>query len=180
MATLQTTTINGDLTGSTAILDQQSDMSEWYRLNHCICPADPAPAPSDCRGTGLAFLHVRTPIPAENNRGLGWNPYMIEVVGYHTYSGERFHDFAAIVNNNGYNNDFYGSQIKINRGNAASSPFVYRSASTYGGSRRLCFAVGKVSCCCTGYLWVRWNLLAGFRTDHPWGTFHASSNTAYW
>ena len=177
----QNTTINGNMLGSTAILDQQSDKTEWYQMNHCICPGDPAPAPSDCRGTGLAYLHVRTPIPADASAGMGWNPYMLEVVGYHTYSGEKFHDFKAVVNTTGDgNNTFYGSYIRVNRGNAGSSPYVYRSANTYGGVRRMCFAVGKVSCCCTGNLWIKIWTNAGYRADYAWGSWHSNSNTAYW
>lgn len=177
MANLVSSTFSGNLTGASFVLDGQSDMSEWYKLSHCICDGS---ANSDCLGTGYAYLHVRTPIPTKIADGMGWNPYILEVTGYHTYSGEYFHNFKAVVNTNGYNDDFYGSNVVINRGNAASSPYVYESASTYGGKKRLCFAVGKVSCCCTGYLWVRWWTNAGKRTDYSWGTFHANSNTAYW
>ena len=183
MANLQATTVAGNVTGTSYILDNSTDISEWYKLSHCICPGS---GPSDCLGTGLAYLHVRTPLPTTIAEGMGWNPYMLEVVGYHTYSAECFHDFRAIVNTNGYDDTWYGNQVRINRSGAgglmtpASSPYVYRSASTYGGKTRLCFAVRKYSCCCTGYLWVRWWTNAGKRADYSWATFHSDSQTAYW
>jgi hypothetical protein len=174
------TTINGNFTSSTAILDGQSDMTEWYQLSHCVCPS--SDGTSDCIGNGRAFLHVRTPIPTEQ-ASVGWAPYLLEVVGYHTYSGERWHDFKAIVNtafDNGAGGigSFYGSYIRVNTGNANSQPYVYRSAGTYGGSRRMCFAIGKVSCCCTGNLWVRIWQNGGFRAAHPWATETANTNNA--
>lgn len=177
MASLQSTTLSGNLTGASYILDQNTDMSEWYKISHCICPGDPAPAPSDCRGTGLAYLHVRTPIPTKIADGMGWNPYILEVVGYHTYSGECFHDFKAVVNTNGYNDGFYGSYVRVDKSLSTSNPWVYESASTYGGKNRLCFAVRKVSCCCTGYIWIRWWTNAGKRTDYSWATWHSDSGT---
>ena len=184
MASLQSSTISGNLTGANYILDNSTDMSEWYILSHCICDGSQI---SDCLGTGHPWLHVRTPLPTKIADGMGWNPYIIEVVGYHTYSAECFHDFKAIVNTNGYDDTFYGSAVRINRSGAggamtpASSPYVYESSTTYGGKKRLCFAVRKISCCCTGYLWVRWWTNAGKRTDYSWATFHSNSGTtAYW
>jgi hypothetical protein len=103
---------------------------------------------------------------------------MLEVVGYHSYSGERWHDFKAIVNTTGDgNNTWYGSQIRVNTGNAASNPYVYRSTSTYGGYRRMCFAIGKISCCCTGNLWVRVWTNSGFRSQYAWATETADTNS---
>jgi hypothetical protein len=180
MATFNTdTTIAGDLTNSSAILDGQSDTTEWYQLNHCVCPA--ADGTSDCIGNGRAFLHVRTPWPTEQS-AVGWAPYLLEVVGYHTYSGERFHDFKAIVNTAfdsgaGGIGSFYGSYVRVNTGNAASQPYVYRSDNSYGGSRRMCFAIGKVSCCCTGNLWVRIWTNSGFRSNFAWATTTGDNNS---
>ena len=177
MAILQSTTVSGTVKGQSFLLDGQSDVSEWYQLNHCVCPA--SDGTSDCIGNGRAYLHVRTPIPADAAAGMGWNPYMLEVVGYHSYSGERFHDFKAIVNTTGDgNNTFGGSYIRVNSGNAASNPYVYRSNNTYGGYRRMCFAVGKISCCCTGRLWVRWWTNSGYRTNYAWATDTADTNNA--
>ena len=170
------TTVNGNFTSNTALIDGQSDMTEWQQLSHCVCPA--ADGTSDCIGNGRAYLHVRTPWPADAPAGVGWAPYMLEVVGYHSYSGERWHDFKAIVNTTGDgNNTWYGSQIRVNTGNAASNPYVYRSTSTYGGYRRMCFAIGKISCCCTGNLWVRIWTNSGFRSSYAWATTTGDDNS---
>ena len=96
--------------------------------------------------------------------------------------GERFHDFKAIVNTAydsgaGGIGSFYGSYVRVNTG-SNSNPNVYRSASSYGGSRRMCFAIGKVSCCCTGNLWVRIWTNSGFRASYAWATETADTNTA--
>lgn len=175
MANLRQTTA-GKTTVTGAVLPSQINSSEWIKLSHCVCPAPDGT--SDCIGNGRPYLHVRTPIPADNAAGnIGWIPWLLEVTGYHTYSGERFHDFKAVVNNNGYDDSFYGSQVRVNRGNGNSQPYVYRSSSTYGGYRRLCFAVGKISCCCTGYLWVRaWYQLT-HRISYPWATTTADTNS---
>jgi len=177
MANLVTTTVNGNVSAST-ILDTQADTSEWYNISHCICDGS---ANSDCIGTGHAFLHVRTPWPTDNAAGVGWNPYMMEVIGYHTYSGEYFHDWTAVVNTTGdAGNTFYGSNIRINRSLSSSDPYVYASANTYGGYKRLCFSMRKMTCCCAGLFWVRMrqNGAGGFRTQYPWATFHNPSQTA--
>lgn len=177
MANLVTTTVNGNVSATT-ILDTQSDTSEWYKLGHCVCDGS---AYSDCLGTGYNYLHVRTPWPINSSAGMGWNPYILEVVGYHTYSGERFHDWVAVVNTNGYTETgFYGSYVRINRSLTTSDPYVYASSNNYGGYQRMCFSMLKVSCCCTGFFWVRvrQNGAGGYRTQYPWATFHNNSQTA--
>lgn len=171
MANLVTSTINGDLAAPTHILDGQSDMSEWYKLYHCADAPDASPAYS------AGYLHVRTPIPTKIADGMGWNPYILEVTGYHSYGGEYFHNFKAIVNTHGDNDVFYGSQVRIDRGSSGSQPYVYESSSTYGGKKRLCFSVGKMGCCCVGFLWVRWWTNAGKRTDFAWATTGGASRT---
>ncbi len=175
MANLQATTVNGNVS-ATALLDSQADISEWQQIGHCVCDGSSI---SDCLGTGHPWLHVRTPWPVNSSAGMGWNPYMLEVVGYHSYSGECFHDWVAVVNTNGYTEDgFYGSNIRINRSTTASDPYVYASANAYGGYKRMCFSMRKISCCCTGNFWVRvrQNGLA-YRTQYPWATFHNASQT---
>ena len=176
MATLQSSSV-GTLRVTGHLHDTQSNASEWIKLSHCVCPAPDGT--SDCIGNGRAYLHVRTPIPADATiGGIGWIPYMLEVTGYHTYSGERFHDFRAIANTTGDgNNNWYGSQVRVNRGNANSNPYVYRSSSTYGGYRRMCFAVGKVSCCCTGYLWIKFWYQRGYKANFPFATTTADTNS---
>lgn len=180
MANLQATTVSGTLSAN-SILDTQTDSSGWIQLGHCICPGDPAPAPSDCRGTGHAWLHVRTPWPINSSAGMGWNPYMMQVVGYHSYSGECFHDWTAIINTNGYTEEgFYGSNIRINRtvSGYASDPYVYASTNTYGGYKRMCFSMRKISCCCTGNFWVKvMQNGVSYRDQYPWATWHDASQT---
>lgn len=187
MAQLKTTVISGDIAGSSYVIDNSLEKSEWVKLSHCICNDTEI---SDCKGTGLPWLHVRTPLGTDNADGVGWNPYIIEVVGYHTYSAECFHDFKAVVNTNGYSqtrdpvngNAFYGSQVRVNNTGtgplqSASSPYIYESNETYGGTNRLCFAVRKVSCCCTGILWVRFWKNGQMSRTYTWGTFHADYDT---
>jgi hypothetical protein len=174
MANLQATTISGDLTSNFEVFDTTADISPWKKITHCVSNAKGA----DNQGTGLAYIHVRTPISTENFSGLGWNPYIMEVTGYHTYSGERFHDWKAVVNTNNDNNGFYGSNIRVDKSLKPSDPYVYQSANTYGGARRLCFSMLKYSCCCTGYFWVRFWKNAGYRDDYPWATDHDNSQTA--
>ena len=67
--------------------------------------------------------------------------------------------------------------IGVNTGNANSQPYVYRSDNTYGGSRRMCFAIGKISCCCTGNLWVRIWTNSGYRSAYPWATTTGDTNS---
>lgn len=175
MASLQSTTVNGLLTvtGNT-VRSGNSNITPWTQLYHC---AD-ADSTAECNPTySCGWLHVRTPIPADNV-AMGWNPIILEVVGYHTYSGEYVEDFKALLNTNGYNNDWYGSQIKVND-SYQTTPFVYRSTSTYGGYTRVCFAVQKIGCCCTGNLWVRWWNRSDLWQDYPWATTARNSNTAY-
>lgn len=179
MAVLQSTTINTGLTTTSFAHDTGADISEWYKLNNCDCHSG-LDGRSDCLGNGYPWLHIRTPWPADAAAGLGWNPYMIEVVGYHTYSGEKFHDWKGIVNTTGDGNDtFYSPTIRSNTGN--SSAHFYRSVNTYGGFRRLVVVVEKISCCCTGFLWIRARQNSGFRANFPWATtmWSTQTGTAY-
>jgi len=173
MAQLQTTQVNGLLRVNGGMhRSGNSDITEWHRFYHCVCP-DTTTGPSDCRGTGLPFLHVRTPIPADVD-GIGWNPIILEVKGFHSYSGEYTHDWKALLNINGYNNAWFGSQIMNNNGAGSaggSEPYVYRSTNTYGGRQRVCFSMRKISCCCVGWYWVRWYNRSDHRNSFPWGQF---------
>jgi hypothetical protein len=166
MADLQTTTINGKLTiaGSGLISsNSNANVTDWYKLYHCD-------------GSGTTRLHVRTPLGAEYSP-LGWNPAILEVHGYHTYDGEHVHDFKAVVNVNGYNNDWYGSQIKSNAG-FQSNPYVYRSNNQYGGVKRVCFAVDKMAGCQNGWLWVRWFNHSGWFNSYAWAVSSSYDNNA--
>jgi hypothetical protein len=141
-------------------------MTEWYNIYHC----------TNDTVDSAGWIHIRTPIPADANAGVGWIPYMLEVKGYHTYGGEYSGRWGAIVNTTGDgNNSWYGSQIKYNNSNY--SPYVYRSTNTYGGYTRMCFAMSKNGCCCNGWLWVRMNINNGFRNSYPWGKIGTTSQT---
>lgn len=164
MASLQGTTVNGLLTvtGQT-VGTGNSNVAPWVQLSHC--PTQYTVANNR--------LHVRTPIPGN---ALGWNPFILEVVGYHSYSGEVFEDFKAVINVNGSQgspNGWYGSQIFANNG-TNTAPYVYLSANTYGGEHRVCFSTNMITCCCTGNIWARWFNGAGYYNSFAWAT--ASSN----
>jgi hypothetical protein len=168
MANLQATTVSGVLTiAGNMVRPGVTDITPWYELNHC--------ANTSAGGTATR-LHIRTPLPADNV-AMGWNPIIMEVVGFHTYFGEHVHDFKALLNTNGYNNAWFGSQIFAQRG-TNSAPFVYRSTNTYGGYTRVCIAVNKVTCCCVGRIWVRWINQSGFWNNHPWATIGANDSLA--
>jgi hypothetical protein len=178
LAQLQATSVNGTISASTGVWPAGEDFTPWYRLYHC---AD-AENSTECGSLrySCGWLHIRTPLPATAAAGLGWSPMMVEVKGFHTYSGETTHDFKAIVNSTGDGNDsWYGSQVRVNIG-SASTPFVYRSNGTYGGFRRTCIAVPKIGCCCVGWIWVRWGPNSGFRADFPWATVGVSNNRVYY
>jgi hypothetical protein len=155
--------VNGRLTVTGVIKQQGEDISPWHYMSHCANGTDTTPNYAGGR------LHVRTPIRADNSH-IGWNPIIMEVRGYHTYSGEATHNFKAVLNTNGYNNDWYGSQIKADSG-YNSLPLVYKSTNTYGGYHRVCFSVTKIGCCCTGHIWVRfWNNTVSAPYDYAWAT----------
>lgn len=162
MASLTDTTINGDLTINGHTYRSGGDITPWYQLSHC--PAYTL--------TSTARLHIRTPLPADNV-SMGWNPIILEAVGYHSYSGEFVEDFKALLNTNGYNNGWFGSQIMVNDSLANSQPYVYRSNNTYGGYTRVCLSVSQLYCCCTGNLWIRWWNGSGWFEDYPWATTSA-------
>jgi hypothetical protein len=164
MANLQATTISSSLTISNSGLvtsNGTADISDWYKIYHC-------------HGTSTTRLHIRTPLSADTN-AIGWNPVIIEVHGYHSYNGEKVHDFKALVNANGYNNDWYGSQIRSDNG-YNSSPYIYRSSSTYGGSTRVCIAVNKEAGCQNGWIWVRWFNQSSWATSYAWGVSSSTDN----
>lgn len=175
MATLQESTITSLETAN--IYRAGEAMSPWYKFYHC----QDAPDTSYCNPTyACGWLHVRTPIPADEGAGsIGWLPNLIEIVGFHTYSGENFHDYMFVANTTGDgNNTWYGSQLRVDHGNV-EDPVMYRSSSTYGGYRRVCFAMRKSGCCCVGWYWVRFrnSSAAGYRADYPWAqTARANSS----
>jgi hypothetical protein len=176
VASLQSSTVNGIINATTGVYAAGGNTSPWYRMYHC---AD-ATSTSICNPTySCGWLHIRTPLPATQAAGgIGWNPNIVEVVGFHTYSGEVTHDFRAIVNNSGDANDsWFGSQIRSNQSNH-SSAVVYQSSSAYGGFRRVCIALPKIGCCCVGWVWVRWWNNSGYRANFAWAVGANSSSAA--
>jgi hypothetical protein len=182
MASLQDTTFSGGLVTANKIYPYGSGMSEWHRIYHCAN----ADSTSECNPTySCGWLHVRTPFPATNAAsGIGWNPSILEVVGFHTYGGENTSDWMAITNNSGYaDNAWFGSQVRVNDGthqDAANQPYIYQSANTYGSYQRVCFSIRKSGCCCVGHLWVRYRNRGGsnYRTDSAWATKGMATQTA--
>ena len=164
MAILQNSTITGRLQITGKLKQINSDVSNWQFLSHCADGTDTDPVYAGGR------LHVRTPIRADNTH-LGWNPVIMEVRGYHTYSGDTTHNFMALLNSTGdSNNTWYGDQIRSDSG-YNSLPLVYQSTNTYGGYKRVCFSVTKVGCCCTGHIWIRfWNNTSTAPYDYAWAT----------
>ena len=183
MATLQTTSVSGNITGVNHFISQNGGMTDWQKISHCANAQDT----NECNPVySCGYIHIRTPLPADASAtSIGWIPMCMEVVGYHTYSAERFHDFKAIINTTGDgNNTYYTPTIRSNRGNSVggsiAAPVFYRSNSTYGGYRRTCLVLPKIGCCCTGYIWIRWNVNYGYRTDYAWATIGQAGTTAYW
>lgn len=167
MANLAQTSINGRLNLDTTnglAMSSNSDMTDWYKITHYD-------------GTvGGSKVHVRTPIPADTS-AIGWNPIILEVHGFNDRNAINVHDFKALVNVNGYNNDWYGSQIKSNAG-YNSTPTVYRSTNSYGGKQRVCFSVDNILTIQNeGYLWVRWWNNNSVWNSYPWGVTWSSDAT---
>jgi len=180
VASLTSSTVSGNITASGGVYKAGGNQSPWYRIQHC---AD-ATSTSICNPTySCGWLHIRTPLPATNEAGgIGWNPNIVEVVGFHTYGGEYTHDFRAIANNSGYaDNAWFGSQIRSNQNYGSTGgnlPVVYQSTSNYGGLRRVCIALPKAGCCCQGWVWIRWWNNSGYRGDFAWGVGANSSNAS--
>jgi len=167
MATLVDTTASGVLQTTGAHYPSGEAMTEWHAGYHC----NNGPSNEETN-----WLHVRTPIPADAAAGVGWIPYMLEFKGYHSYGGEYAGRWGAVINTTGdANNNWYGSLIRYNIGNY--TPYVYRSDSTYGGYRRMCFSVNKITCCCNGWWWARVNNNHGFRAQYSWGQIGSNSQT---
>ncbi len=169
MAVLSSLSANGTLTAS-SIVNTAQDYTPWYRIYHCVDATDT----SICNPVySCGYSHVRTPLPADTN-GPTYIPTMLEVIGFHTYSGEYTHYFKSIINVDTSNN--FQANTRINLGNEDVAPRVYRSDGTYGGKRRVCFAMRKYGCCCVGWFWVRWRMNAGYFDDYAWG--HAAYNNS--
>jgi hypothetical protein len=177
MANLQNTTINTAAISASRVIPYGSGMPEWVRISNCANGTDTTP---NYAGT---WIHIRTPLPATNAAsGIGWNPSLIEVVGFHSYSGEYTWDYKAVTNNSGYaDNNWYGSQVRVNDSNT-NDIVVYKSQSQYGGYERVCIAQRKVGCCCVGWFWIRIrNQGRNYRyTSHPYATEGRADSNPFW
>lgn len=167
MAVLSSLSVTGILRAN-SISNNGQQYTPWIRHHHC---AD-AESTSICNPTySCGWMHVRTPLPADAN--VQNIPSMVEVIGYHTYSGEYIQYFKGIVNTD--ENDSFQANVRVNCGN--TTPRFYRSDSTHGGKRRVCFAMPKVGCCCNGWFWVRWRMNESFWNDYPWGIAAGANST---
>jgi hypothetical protein len=165
MASFVSTTVTGNLTTTYGIRRVDSDMSNWYQFFHCADAPDVSPS------YAAGWIHVRTPIPATVSGGLIANiPVVIEVSGYHTYSGEYTHNFKLIITVN--SGDTMNAVVRGNLGNDNPSTQLraYQSSSLYGGTKRLCFAMPKMGCCCNGWFWVRFRGYSSFANSFPFAT----------
>lgn len=172
MASLTNTSINGIIRARDGVYPAGSNVTPWYRIYHCADGTDTNPVYAG------GWLHIRTPLPATNAApGMGWNPSIVEVVGFHTYDGGYTHDFKTVINSSGYSDNSWYSNTTVNVGN--TTPYVYRSSGTYGSYQRVCIAVPKVGCCCVGWIWVRWWGNSGYRDNYAWATIGRANNTAY-
>lgn len=176
MANLQATTFTG--TGeviASEVYVSGSGMTPWKTI--FMCPGG--------TGNSAPWIHIRTPLPATNaSSGSGWNPSIVEVKGYHSYFGTYTYDFQAVINSSGYaDNNWYGSQIKVNRGNtggtqnpSGTAPLIYKSTSTYNSYERVCIALPRSTCCCNGWSWVRWWNNTNILDTVAWATTGTSSS----
>ena len=173
MATLSSISASGNIqTGG--ILSTAQDYTPWYRIYHC---AD-TDSTSICDPVySCGYIHIRTPLPADSSSGVTYLPSMLEVMGFHTYSGDYTHYFKCIVNVDSGNS--FTANMRINIGNETAGNRVYRSDNTYGGKRRVCFSMYKVSCCCAGWMWVRWRINSSFFNDYAWGVTAYSDGTTH-
>jgi hypothetical protein len=164
MASLTESSVSGMLTTNGVHYPAGESMTEWYNIYHCT---------NDTLDSAQ-WVHVRTPVPADILGGVTYMPWLLEVKGYHTYGGESYHDWACVINVDA--GDGFTANIRRDSG-YTSSPYVYRSTSLYGGTKRVCFSMRKQGCCCNGWFWVRWNINNGFRTNYAWGKIGTTSQT---
>jgi hypothetical protein len=178
MASLQSMALGGNPLNVTGGIHQQGGgCTPWTRLYHC----GDCPSTADCNPTySGGYLHIRTPIPCESYSTIRNVPLMFEIMAFHTYSGEYTSDFKFIINIDGSDN--LESNGRVNAGSYGLSyePFFYKSSSTYGGYKRLCFSVQKIGCCCVGWIWMRWwgdAAVTNLWNHYSWGQTGAGNRT---
>lgn len=172
MANLQSTTTSTYELIATEVYSPSSGVTPWHMVY--MCPSV----------TTTDWMHIRTPLPATNQSGgSGWNPSIVEVKGSHSYSGEFTYDFQAVINSSGdAANNWYGSQIRINRGNTDGVirplPVVYKSTSTYSSYERVCIALPKIAGCYAGWSWIRWWNNTAILDTSAWATLGTTSSAS--
>jgi len=178
MASLQSIALGGNpLNVTGGIFQQGGGCTPWTRLYHC----GDCPSTADCNPTySGGYLHIRTPIPCESYSSIRNVPFMFEIIAFHTYSGEYTSDFKFIINIDGSDN--LESSGRVNAGSYGLSyePYFYKSSSTYGGYKRLCFSVQKIGCCCVGWIWMRWwgdSTATNLWNHYSWGQTGAGNRT---
>ena len=181
MANISSAALGGNsLAVSSGIVQTGGGCTPWMRLYHC----GDCPSTADCNPTySGGYLHVRTPIPCESYSAIRNNPLMLELMAFHTYSGEYTSDFKTVVNIDGSDNLEYNVRVNAGSYGLSYDPYFYKSSNTYGGYKRLCFSTQKVGCCCVGWLWVRWwgNATAiSLWNNYAWGQTGASQRTNTW
>lgn len=176
MASLTSLALSSTYLTASNIHQEGGGCTPWIRIWHC----GDCPSTSDCNPTySGGYLHLRTPLPCESYSPIRNEPLMFEITAFHTYSGEYTTDVKAVVNIDGSDN--LESNVRTNVSYGLSfEPYFYKSSSTYGGYKRLCFSVQKVGCCCVGYLWIRWwgsSTATNLWNNHAWGTTGAANRT---
>jgi len=161
--------INGGITATGGLHMSGNAVSPWYRLYHCADAPDASPAYS------ASYLHVRTPFPIEWTLAGAFDPSILEVVGFHTYSGEYRHDFKATINVASSSNNLTANVLS-DTGNSYIR--IYASDNTYGGYKRLCFAVNKLGCCCVGWIWIRFWNKSNLWNHYAWATTGGATGTS--
>lgn len=165
-------TVDGELIlqggGGNGLLQMNgSDITPWRYFSHC----EDATTTTECNPLhSCQRLHIRTPIPLSTG-AISYNPLILEVIGYHTYSGEHTSSWAALCDVRGSDGVFGSSMMWDHTAGTSypSDPYIYASTNTYGGHKRLCFSVNKEGCCCTGYIWIRWRNYATYWDHYAWG-----------
>jgi len=170
MASLQGTAITGGISATEGIHMSGNAVSPWVRLYHCADAPDTSPA------YAAGFLHVRTPFPLDWTLAGAFDPSILEVVGFHSYAGENVHDFKATVSVANFTNNVTINILSNTSYNSYTR--VYASDSTYGGYKRLCFAVAKQGCCCVGWIWIRFWNKSNLWNHYAWATTGGASGTS--
>ena len=154
------------------------NVSGWIQANHAPSEFVQEFTTDHCTALDSAtYMHIRTSIDADNI----WEPKIVEVKGFHSYLGEWFHDFKAIVNTpdaGGGAPGAFNYVISMNSGNDV--PVFYRTTAAFNGARRVAFVVRKLGCCCIGRIWVKIYHGSGGSDSTPWDKIGSTSTSPVW